>query len=105
MYVVVAKDRNLVAAEALEARNLRGLVDDVEAIVEGNQKLKQVIEEKDRGKPGHYYGRDMMLEARMPMVSFLLVPYEFGGDKDWFKDDRKFQEYMKRNPEYSLLHR
>ncbi len=105
MYVIAANDLNAPFAETLEARNLRGAIDDLGLIVDNNLKMKQLIEEKDAGKPGHYYGRDMMIEGSMPMAAFLMAKFEYGGDDDWYKDDRKFQDYMKRNPIYNWLRR
>lgn len=102
MYVVNSYNKDF---DVLEARNLRGQVDDLDQIIDRNLFYKQAIDEKDSGKPGHYYGRDAMIEGSMPMAAFLLVPHEFGGDTEWYKDDKKFQDYMKRNPIYNWLRR
>jgi hypothetical protein len=36
----------------------------------------------------------------MPFAAFLMVPLEYGDDQDWFKDDRLFEDFMKRRPIY-----
>lgn len=91
--------------EMLEPTNLRGFIGDIGQIAEQNARMKQIIEEKDAGQPGHYYGRDVMLEGAMPIAHFMLAPMEYGGDTDWYKDDRKFQDFMKRRPVYNWLDR
>ena len=104
MYAVVHKcEREM--SEMLEPRNLRGTIDDLEDIIADNEIYRAIMDEKAVGKPGHYYGKDMVIEGAMPMAAFMLTPLEFGGDQDWWKDDRKFQDYMKRNPAYSWLNR
>jgi len=93
------------AREALEARNLRGAISDIEGTVEENKVWQQIIEDRDSGKPGHYYNRDCMLEGQMPMAAFLLTPLEYGDNPDWWRDDKTFQGYMSRHPEYNWLKR
>jgi hypothetical protein len=101
MYVVT--NHNTQIAEWTEARNLRGTISDLETIIENNEIYRRFLAEKDSGRPGHYYGRDVVLEGSMPMAGFLVAALEFGGDEDWYKDDAKFQDFMKRHPEYDWL--
>lgn len=82
---------------------MRGFIDDLEPIIENNDRYRDIMAVKDSGRPGHYYGRDVVLEGSMPMSLFLLACQEFGGDEKWFEDDRKFQAFMKRHPEYDWL--
>ena len=91
--------------EALEPRNLRGVVDDIDQIMEQNQQYKERMEALDSGRPGHYWGKDIVIEAAMPLASFLVTHLEYDGDPDWYQDDRKFQDFLKRNPGYSWLRR
>jgi hypothetical protein len=88
-----------VAREMLEPGNLRGVLD-IEHTAEENQTYKRHLDAKDSGKPGHYWGRDIMIEGQMPMAAFLMVPLEYGDDQYWFKDDRLFEDFMKRRPIY-----
>ena len=90
-------------AELTEARHLRGIVDDVDIIVEQNKLYKQVMAEKAIGRPGHYYGRDIVLEGSLPIAAFIAAAQEFDGDAEWWRDDAKFQKYMKTHSEYSWL--
>jgi hypothetical protein len=85
--------------EMLDPRGLPG----IEQVVQQNLVMKQIIEEVDSGKPGHYHGRDIMLEGAMPAAHFFLAPLEYGGDTDWWRDDAKFQDMMKRNSIYNWL--
>lgn len=101
MYIV--EKHNVKSAEWLETRNMRGIIDDVERIVENNEIYKKVMYEKDIGRPGHYWGRDVVIEGAMPMAMFIAASQEFGADPDWWQDDRKFQDYMKRHPEFNWL--
>lgn len=101
MYVVT--NHNVKLAEWSEARHIRGFIDDLEPIIENNARYRDIMSIKDAGRPGHYYGRDVVLEGAMPISMFLLASQEFGGDDDWFKDDAKFQSFMQRHPEYSWL--
>jgi hypothetical protein len=87
------------AREVLEPGNLRGLLN-IEHTAEENQTYKRHLDAKDSGKPGHYWGRDIMIEGQMPMAAFLMTPLEYGDDTDWFKDDKKFEDFMKRRPIY-----
>lgn len=103
MYVV--ENHNKQIAEALAPENLRGTIDDLPQIMRNNEVYREVMDAKDAGRPGHYWGRDMVIEGAMPMAAFLMTKHEFGGDEDWYRDDRKFQDFMKRNPGYSWLNR
>lgn len=103
MYAVLNSGFSRYYSEQMDPHMLRGAVDDLEQIVAKNDIMRQRIAEKDVGKPGHYFGRDMMIEGNMPMAAFMLAPYEFGGDQNWWRDDTKFQAYMKRHPAYSYL--
>jgi len=101
MYLVTKHNTKI--AEWSEERHLRGTIDDLGQIIKNNEVYRDYIASKDTGKPGHYYGRDVMLEGSMPAAAFILAEQEFGGDPDWFKDDRKFQDFMKRHPAYNWL--
>lgn len=103
MYILT--NHNAKIAEWTSAQNLRGLVADLDAIIETNKRAKQVMEEKDSGRPGHYYGRDIVIEGEMPVAVFHAAALEFDGDADWWKDDTKFQSFMVRHPEYNWLKR
>lgn len=98
MYLVT--NHNSKIAEWSEVQNLRGFIDDLDPIVRHNQVYRKYLAERDSGRPGHYYGRDVVIEGAMPAAAFFLAPLEFGGDEDWFKDDAKFQSYMARHPNY-----
>src|SRR6266446_486732 len=89
------------AREVLAPENLRGIVDDIEDIAEMNQRWKRIAEENDSGRPGHYWGKDVMLEGQMPMAAFLLAPLEYGDNVDWWRDDKLFNDFMNRNPIYN----
>jgi len=90
--------------EWLAPQNLRAAMGDhLDQLAEKNDTMRQIIAEKDVGKPGHYWERDIMIEGEMPLAVFMLTHLEFKGDPDWYKDDGKFQEFMKRNPIYSYL--
>src|SRR3972149_1034909 len=91
--------------DVMSPQTLRGFVSDVDRIMEKNQSAKQIMEEKDSGRPGHYYGRDVVLEGAVPLAVHLMAAREFGDDISWFQDDRKFQDFMVRHPEYSYLRR
>lgn len=101
MYVVYENDR--AASEVLEPRNMRGVIGDLEAIIEFNAKARDIMTEKDRGRPGHYYGRDIVIEGSVPVALHHAAAIEYGGDPDWWKDDRLFADFMKRNPMFSWL--
>lgn len=88
-------------AELTEARHLRGVIDDIDLIVAQNAVYRKVMAEKAAGRPGHYYGRDIVMEGAIPMGAFIVAAQEFDSDPDWWKEDSKFQAYMKRHPEYS----
>jgi hypothetical protein len=85
----------------MEPHNLRGVVDDLDQIMEQNKTYKKIMAEKAVGRPGHYYGRDVIIEGAMPMAAFIAAPAQFGGDQNWWKNDRTFQGYMKTHPGYS----
>ena len=87
------------AREVLEPGNLRGVLN-IEQTAEENKVYKRHLDDKDAGKPGHYWGRDIMIEGAMPMAAFLMTPLEYGDDQDWFKDDKKFEDFMRRRPIY-----
>jgi hypothetical protein len=89
--------------EALESRNLREQIPDIDKVIEQNQRAKRIIFEQNVGRPGPYYGRDVVIEGAVPVAKFYAAQLEFGGDIDWWKDDRKFQAYMRRNPECNWL--
>jgi hypothetical protein len=101
MYVLTKHNKKL--AEWMEPQNLRGTIGDVEKIVENNKVYKRRTAEMAVGRPGHYFGRDVVLEGAMPIAAFIAAPAQFGGDQDWWKDDATFQEYMKRHPAYNWL--
>jgi hypothetical protein len=101
MIFTTKRDRDV--AEWTEARHLRGIVDDLEPLIEKVEVTKGFILDKDSGRPGHYWGRDIMIEGQLPAAAFHLAALEFGGDPDWYQDDAKFQAYMKRHPEYSYF--
>lgn len=101
MYVVTKHNAKI--AEWSEARNFRGIIDDLDAIVEQNKAYRRVMAEQAVGRPGHYYGRDVVIEGALPAAMFVAAAAEYGGDPDWYTDDAKFQDYMKRHPEYSWL--
>ena len=103
MYVITP--HNNIIDDVTQERNLRGYIDDLEPIIEQNARAKRIMEDKDRGRPGHYWGRDLVIEGSVPMAAFHLAPFEFDGDPDWWKDDARFQEYMKRHPSYNWLKR
>ena len=110
MYVVIESERQgrtfKEKVQAVgEARNLRGIVDNIEQTVERNKAAQEFMETGNAGRPGHYYGRDVVIEGAVPEVAFYTAPNEFAGDIDWFKDDRKFQQYMRDHPEYNWLKR
>lgn len=85
--------------EWLDPSNLREALPGLDASIERNRLMKKIVAEKDSGKPGHYYGRDIMIEGEVPLAVFLAAALEFDGDPDWFKDDKKFQDYMSRHRE------
>jgi len=93
------------ARELLEPQNLRGAVESMDRLMEQNKLHQEIVETVDSGKPGHYWGRDIMLEGAMPFAHFMVAALEYGGDPNWFKDDKNFQDFLKRNPGYSWLHR
>jgi hypothetical protein len=101
MYVIVPHSRLI--NDAFKAENLRGVVDNIDTIVESNKICREIVKQRDRGKPGHYWGRDIMLEGAIPEVVFYLTPAEYDNDPTWWKDDKKFQDFMRRHPEYSWL--
>jgi hypothetical protein len=84
----------------LASENFIGVIDDIERIAENNRIYKRVMAEKKVGRPGHYYGRDIVIEGSMPVALFIAAAQEFGADPDWWKDDRKFDDYMTRHPEW-----
>jgi hypothetical protein len=100
---IVTKNLQKVTAEVSEPQTLRHIVDDITPILERNQVTKEFIAEKDSGRPGHYWKRDIMLEGCMPAAAFHMAALEFDGDPDWYTDDKKFQDYMKRHPRYSYF--
>lgn len=89
--------------EMTEARHLRGVIDDVEQIAERNARVRKALAEKDSGRPGHYYGKDIVLEGSIPMAAFVVAAQEFDGDPEWWRDDAKFQKYMQNHPEWNWL--
>lgn len=88
------------ARELGRSENFVGVIDDLETIVEHNQIYKQVMREKNVGKPGYYWGRDVVIEGSMPMALFVAAAQEFDQDPDWFMSDAKFDSYMSRHPEF-----
>jgi monomeric isocitrate dehydrogenase len=90
-------------AEWMNDADMREVLPDMAAIEAQNAVYRDIMVEKDRGRPGHYFGRDVVIEAQMPAAMLHAAALEFGGDPDWWKDDAKFQDYMKRHPSFSLL--
>jgi hypothetical protein len=88
-----------IAREMLEPGNLRGIVD-IEHTAEENQTYKRHLDDKDSGKPGHYWNRDIMIEGQMPVAAFLMTPLEYGDNELWYKDDKQFDDFMSRRPIY-----
>lgn len=88
------------AREMLDGSDIRHVINDYDQIARNNQVYKQVMAEKAIGRPGHYYGRDVVLEGSMPVALFIAAAQEFGADPDWWKDDKKFDNYMLRHPEW-----
>lgn len=103
MYIITKGDKPF--DDVMGAEALRGFVDDIEPIMERNKMAKAIMEEKDRGRPGHYYGRDVVIEASVPLAVGLMAAREFGDDPLWYRDDNKFQDFMRRHSEYSWLWR
>jgi hypothetical protein len=101
MYFVTNHNRKI--AEWTAPGELEGLIDDLEPQLERNMLARKIMAEKDSGRPGHYYGRSMVIEGEIPAAAFAVAAAEFGGDPDWWKDDAKFQDYLKRHPDYSWL--
>lgn len=83
--------------------DMREVLPDMTAIEEENARYRKIMAAKAVGRPGHYYGRDIVIEAQMPVAMMHAAALEFGGDPDWWKDDRKFQDYLKRHPSFSLV--
>lgn len=103
MYIVENHNKKL--GEMLAPENLVGVIDDLPQIMRNNQVYREVMDAKKVGRPGHYYGRDAVIEGAMPIAAFIMAEHEFGGDPHWYQDDKKFQDFMKRNPGYSWLNR
>ncbi len=101
MYFV--NKHNAKIAEWSDPSQLRGLISDLDPIMQKNELARQIMADKDSGRPGHYYGRNMVIEGEVPAAAFAIAAEEFGGDPDWWKDDDKFQAYMRRHPGYSWL--
>lgn len=77
---------------------LEGADSEMFGVIEQNKRYRQYIAELDRGKPGHYYGREVMFEGSIPTVAFYMAAEEFGGDENWYQNDQQFEDYMKRHP-------
>jgi hypothetical protein len=102
MYVTIGHDRKI--SEWLEPQNLQGgPLKDLDIIMKQNEVYRQVMARKDSGRPGHYYGRDVVIEGAVPIAAFLAAAIAYGGDQKWWRDDKKFQDFMKSHPGYSWL--
>lgn len=99
MYAVISK-HNREVAEWQESDEFVQAVSDYLPIVAQNQVYKRIMAEKKVGRPGHYYGRDMIIEGAMPLAKFAMVPQEYGGNMDWWRDDKLFDDYMSRNKQW-----
>lgn len=102
MYVITKGEKPF---DALMDGELTRNDPDTRAIAVGNQLAKQIMEEKDSGRPGHYYGRDIVIEGQMPASLFLMAAREFEDDPTWYTDDKKFQDFMARHPKWNWLKR
>ncbi len=93
-------------AEALDEQHfqpggaLGGAISDLNQIISNNEIYRDVLASKNSGRPGFYYGRDVVIEGSMPMTIFLLGCEEYGGDDEWYRDDKKFNDFMKRHPRW-----
>ena len=101
MYTVTKHSEKI--AEWSQADALHPFIDDMDEQMERNALARKIMAEKDSGRPGHYYGRSIVIEGEIPAAAFAVAPAEFGGDPDWWKSDTKFQAFMKKHPEYSWL--
>ena len=90
-------------AQWMNDADMRQLIPDMVQIEEKNAAAREIMTQKDSGRPGHYYGRSAVIEGEMPVAMFHAAALEYGGDPDWWKDDKKFQDYMKRHPSFSWL--
>ena len=93
-------------AEALDTINFKpgealgGSISDLQPILDNNAIYRDVLASKNSGRPGFYYGRDVVIEGSLPTSLFILAAEEFGGDDEWYRDDKKFDSFMKRHPEW-----
>ena len=101
MYTVTKHAERI--AEWSQAEALRPFISDLDPILERNAMGRRIMAEKAVGRPGHYYGRSIVIEGEIPAAAFAVAAAEFDNDPDWWKSDTKFQAYLKRHPEYSWL--
>lgn len=98
----IEKHRDKIA-EWSQPENLRGFISNLDAQMDRNSIARKIMAEKDSGRPGHYYGRNIVIEGEIPAAAFAVAPNEFDGDTEWWKDNIKFEAYMRRHPSYSWL--